>query len=193
MNATRLCFATAGLMVAGLAFASPRVLVVSEASLAEKWTPDPTAQKVVAGYPSNAVDKNHDVCVTIGYEIGEDGKTSGFNELNSWTSGSADGVATPMEVTPYSQISAAVVSRYKFVPVGKPKTVFTSSTFAFNGSKQLGDDAIRAHCNIANLNDFIAQLNSKSNKGDLNTENLRRHRDAIDQSLHPTASPTGGQ
>jgi hypothetical protein len=181
-------------LVAGLAFASPRVIVVSEGSLAERWTPDPAAQKVVAGYPSNAVDKSHDVCVTIGYEIGEDGKTSGFNELKSWTSGTPDGVATPVEVTPYSQIAAAVVSRYKFVPVGKPKTVFTSATFAFNGSKQAGDDAIRAHCTIANLNDFLAQLKAQGgDKGDLNKENLRRHRDAIDQSLHPTASPTGGQ
>jgi hypothetical protein len=192
MNATRLCFATAGLMLAGLAFAAPRVLIVSESALAEKWTPDPTAQKVVAGYPGNAIDKSHDVCVSIGYEIGEDGKTSAFNELNSWTSGSVDGAATPMEVTPYSQLAAAVVSRYKYVPVGKPKTVFTSATFAFSGSKALGEDAIRAHCAIANLNDFVAQLKSKAkDKGDLETENLRRHRNAIDESLRPQASPQG--
>jgi len=184
MNATRLCFFTAGLLVAGLAAANPRVTIVSADELATQWTPDPAVQKVVAGYPSNAIDKSHDVCVTIGYEIGEDGKTSGFNELNSWTSGTEDGAATPAEVTPYSQISAAVVSRYHYVPVGKAKKVFTSATFAFDGSKKVGEAAIRSHCEISNLKDYVAQLKSKKNdKGDLETENLRRHRNATDSDI----------
>jgi hypothetical protein len=192
MNATRPCFAASGLLVAGIAFASSRVTIVDEASLAGKWTPDPAAQKVVAGYPSTAIDKSHDVCVSIGYEIGEDGKTSGFSELNSWTSGSADGAATSQEITPYSQIAAAVVSRYKYVPVGKPHVVFTSATFAFDGSKTVGEAGIRAHCNIANLQDFVAQVQSKSqDKGNLNTEALRRKRNAENEALRPQASPQG--
>jgi hypothetical protein len=192
MNTTRLCLAAGGLLVAGLACASGRVTIVSAAALPEKWTPAPDAPKVVAGYPSNAVDKSHDVCVSIGYEIGADGSTSGFNELNSWTSGAPDGAATPMEITPYSQIAAAVVSRYKYVPVGKPHVVFTSATFAFDGSKTQGEAAIRAHCDIANLNDFVAQLKSKSqDKGNLDTEALRRRRNAVDESLRPSNSPTG--
>jgi hypothetical protein len=192
MNASRLCLAAGGLLLTGLAFASGRVTIVDAASLAGKWTPDPTAQKVVAGYPSNAVDKSHDVCVSIGYEIGADGKTSGFSELNSWTSGSADGVATPEEIGPYSQIAAAVVSRYKYVPVGKPHVVFTSSTFAFDGSKTVGEAGIRAHCDIANLNDLVQQIKSKSqDKGNLDLEALRRKRNAESESLRPQASPQG--
>jgi len=184
MNATRFFLFSAGLMVAGLAVANPRVAIVSASTLGEQWTPDPAVQKVVAGYPSNAVDKSHDVCVTIGYEIGEDGKTSGFGELNSWTSGTEDGAATPMEITPYSQIAAAVVSRYHYVPVGKPKKVFTSATFAFDGSKKVGEAGIRSHCEIANLKDFVAQLKSKKNdKGDLETENLRRRRNSTDDAI----------
>lgn len=192
MNASRFCFAAGGLLLAGLACASGRVAIVDAASLADKWTPDPTAPKVVAGYPSNALDKSHDVCVSIGYEIGQDGKTSGFSELNSWTSGSADGAATPEEITPYSQIAAAVVSRYKYVPVGKPHVVFTSSTFVFDGSKTVGEAAIRAHCDIANLSDLVAQIKAKSqDKGNLNTEALRRKRNAENDALRPQASPQG--
>jgi hypothetical protein len=192
MNASRLCFAAGGLLLAGIACASGRVAIVDAASLAGKWTPDPTVPKVVAGYPSNAIDKSHDVCISIGYEIGEDGKTSGFSELNSWTSGSADGAATPEEITPYSQIAAAVVSRYRYVPVGKPHVVFTSSTFVFDGSKTLGEAGIRAHCDIANLEDLVAQIKSRSQeKSNLNIEALRRKRNAENEALRPQASPQG--
>ena len=53
--------------------------------------------------------------------------------------------------------------------------MFTSATFAFDGSNPLGEDAIRAHCQIADLEDFVAQLQSQSKKkGDLDSEYLRR-------------------
>ena len=192
MNTTRLCFAIGGLLATGIAFASGRVTIVDAGSLAQNWTPAPNVQRFSAGYPSTAIDKSHDVCVTIGYEIGTDGSTSGLSELNSWTSGSADGVATPEEITPYSQIAAAVVSRYKYVPVGKAHKVFTSATFAFDGSKAQGEAAIAAHCQIADLTDFVAQVQAKAqDKGNLDTEALRRRRNAENESQRPTASPTG--
>jgi len=175
MNASRPGFAIAGVLFAGLALAGARVAIVNESSLADKWAPDPTQTHYVAGYPSNAADKSADVCVTIGYEVGDNGSTSDFTELKSWTSAHPDGLLAAEEAAPYTQIAAAVVSRTRYVPVGKAHAVYTSSTFAFDGSNPLGEDAIRAHCQIADLEDFVAQLKSQSKKkGDLDSEDLRR-------------------
>ena len=44
------------------------------------------------------------------------------------------------------------------MPVGKPHAVFTSATFAFDGSQPLGEDAIRAHCQIEDLHAFAQRI-----------------------------------
>jgi len=178
MNATRLGFALAGALFAGLALAGSRVAIVNEEALAQMWAPDPTQTHFVAGYPSNAADQSADVCVTIGYQVGDKGITSDFTELRSWTSAHPDGVLAAEEVAPYTQIAAAVLSRTRYVPVGKAHAVFTSSTFAFDGSNPLGEEAIRAHCQIADLQDFVGQLQSQSKKkSDLDSEALHRRLD----------------
>jgi hypothetical protein len=175
MNATRPGLVIAVALFAGLAFAGSRIAIVNESALTQMWAPDPTQRHYVAGYPSNAADPSADVCVTIGYEVGDKGTTSDFTELKSWTSAHPDGVLAAGEVAPYTQIAAAVVSRTRYVPVGKAHAVFTSSTFVFDGSNPLADEAIRAHCQIADLQDFVEQLQSQSKKkGDLDSDALRR-------------------
>jgi hypothetical protein len=178
MNAVRPGLAIASALLAGLALAGPRVAIVNEASLDQTWAPAPGQPHYVAGYPSNAADASADVCVTIGFEVGTDGGTSDFTELNSWTSAHPGGALDAKEVAPYTQIAAAVVARRKFVPVGKAHAVFTSATFAFDGSSPLGEDAIRAHCQIADLEDFVTQLKAQSKKkGDLDSEALHQRLD----------------
>ena len=178
MNVTRPGFALGGALFASLALAGSRVAIVNEAALAQMWAPDPTQTHFVAGYPSNAADPSADVCVTIGYQVGDKGITSDFTELRSWTSAHPDGVLAAEEVAPYTQIAAAVVSRTRYVPVGKAHAVFTSSTFAFDGSNPLGEEAIRAHCQIDDLQDFVEQLQEQSKKkGTLDSEALHRRLD----------------
>jgi hypothetical protein len=178
MNATRPGFAIAGALFAGLALAGARVAIVDESALAQIWAPDPTQTHFVAGYPSTAADQGADVCVTIGFEVGDKGLTSDFTELKSWTSAHPDGVLAAEEVAPYTQIAAAVVSRTRYVPVGKAHAVFTSSTFVFDGNNPLGMEAIRAHCQIEDLQDFVEQLQAQSRKkGDLDSEALHRRLD----------------
>jgi hypothetical protein len=178
MNARSLAFVIVGALAAGLASAAARVAVVDEASLAQRWTPAPGLPHFVPGYPSNARDASADVCVAIGYEVGVDGTTSDFSELKSWTSAHPDGVLPAGEAEPYAQIAAAVVARRKFVPVGKAHAVFTTATFAFDGKHASGEEAIRAHCAIADLQAFVAQLKTRSREtGDLDSEALRRRLD----------------
>jgi len=174
MNARRSCLFLACALAAGVAFAG-RLPVVNEAVLPTMWSPAPGVPHYVPGYPDKVADKSADVCITIGYSVGADGGTSGFSELNSWTSAHPDGLFVGEESDPYTQIAAAVVSRRKFVPVGKAHAVFTSATFAFDGSNPLDEQAILAHCRIADLEDFVVQLQAQSRKrGDLDTEALRR-------------------
>jgi hypothetical protein len=154
--------ACGALMAAGVAFAG-RSAIVNEQEAAQSWKPDPTQKKFVPGYPSTAANPRSDVCVTIGYLIQKDGSTTNFTELKSWSSDSPDRAPKPSESAPYVQIAAAVVSRTKYVRV-EPKVhpVYTSSTFAFDGSKSLGEQAIRAHCLIEDLPKYVAELKEKA-------------------------------
>ena len=191
MNVIRPLAGVAGILVAGLALAGGRVAIVSEGGFADRWAPAPDQPRVVAGYPSTAADKTRDVCVNIGYMIGPDGSTSQFTEMKSWTSGQPqDAMPDEKQMEPYVQIAAAVVSRWKYVPVGKPKPVFTSATFAFDGSKSLSEEGIRSRCFIGDLQDYVAQMQSKDQeRGNLDKMREQRRRDMQEQAMRPTGAP----
>ena len=174
MNALRYCAAATAVFVTGLAVAD-RIDIVSEAQAARFWQPDPNATQYVAGYPDTARDKSRDVCVSIGFLIKNDGTTSNYTQMSAWGN-SADGSIRQADAQPYVQVAAAVVSRWKFVPVVKPHSIYTSATFAFDGSKSLGEEAIRGQCRIEDLPTFVAQAKARSDsRGDLN----RRRAEAV--------------
>ena len=194
MNVLRPSAMVLGALAAGLAFAGGRTTtVISEQSIPEHWSYAPDLPHFVPGYPSTAADKSRDVCVTIGYQVDIQGRTSNFTELNSWSSATPDATPGADEIEPYVQIAAAVVSRWRFVPVGKAHAVYTSASFAFDGSKAVGQPEILAHCRIGDLQDFVAQLQSQSQKtGNLDLARLRARRDAEEQARRPTNAPQGG-
>jgi hypothetical protein len=66
------------------------------------------------------------------------------------------GKAAEAALEPYVQSAAATVSLWKFAPVGKARQIYTSSSFAFAGSKALGEEEIRARCRIEDLPAFVA-------------------------------------
>jgi len=174
MVALRCCVAAIAVFASGTVGAD-RIDIVSEAQAAQAWKPDPSQQQFVAGYPDAATDKSRDVCVSIGYLIKNDGTTSNYTQMSAWDN-SADGSIRQADAQPYVQVAAAVVSRWKFVPVIKPHSIYTSATFAFDGSKALGEEAIRGHCRIDDLPTFVAQAKNRSDdRGDLN----RRRADAV--------------
>jgi hypothetical protein len=174
MNALRYCAAATAVLATGIAVAD-RIDIVSEAQAARFWQPDPNATRYVAGYPDTARNKSRDVCVSIGYLIKADGTTSNYTQMSAWGNGN-DGSIRQSDAQPYVQVAAAVVSRWKFVPVVKPHSIYTSATFAFDGSKALGEDAIRGQCRIDDLPTFVAQAKMRADdRGDLN----RRRADAV--------------
>lgn len=162
--------------VAGVVAAADRIEIVSESELGRYWQPAPGQPRIVAGYPDAAVDRSQDVCVSIGYLIGTDGRTSRFTELSSWTSAADEARLSDKKIAPFVQISAAVVSRRQYVRTGDstPQPVFTSATFAFDGSKTQGNEAIRQHCAIPNLQAVIDEARRRDPGSSMRRSNFER-------------------
>jgi hypothetical protein len=180
--------AAAALGAALGAGAANRVAIVSEQHLGEAWQPGAEASRYVAGYPADATDKSLDVCVTIGYVIGEDGSTSDFAALKTWSSASPEGTPDAKAVDAYVRTAAAVVSLWRYVPAGaKPKPVFTSSTFVFEARPSSASPAagLRERCRIGDLAAFVAQVRNeawlKLNRRD--SDRMRKPHDMYDR--HP--------
>jgi hypothetical protein len=151
-------------VLAGPAVAE-RITIVSEADAARIWAPATGVARVVAGYPDAAGDKSQDVCVNIGFLINKDGSTSDFTELKAWSSRSPDADARPEGVQPFVQSAAAAVSLWRFEPVkGKPRSIYTSASFGFAGSRSLPTEQVRAHCAIDDLPGFVARASDKSDR-----------------------------
>jgi len=189
MIALRYCAAAMAVLATGLSLAD-RIDIVSEAQANKLWLPDPNARQFVAGYPESAPDKARDVCVSIGYLIGADGRTSNFTEMKSWTNATQDGALKQEEAAPYVQVAALVVSQWKFVPVGKPHSIYTSSSFAFDGSRKLGEEGIRGQCRIDDLPAFVHRAKQRAeSRGDL----ARAHREAYDRDRSMVEPMGNGQ
>ena len=173
--------ATGALLAASAAVAG-RITIVSENEAPKTWAPAPGTPRVVAGYPKAVADPSQDVCITIGYLIDAEGKTSNFVEMKSWTSGAGERKPEQSAIEPYVQLAAATVSLWKFAPVGKARQIYTSSSFAFAGSKALGEEEIRTRCRIDDLPAFVAaaQRNSRD-----------RSRIATEQQAAQARKPTG--
>ena len=133
------------------------ITIVSEQDLAQSWLHAPGVTLVTAGYPKTADGQSRDVCVNLGFLIGPDGSTSNFTQMKAWTS-DRSAAKSGADLQPYVQTAAAAVSAWKFVPAkGKPRSVYTSATFAFAGSKALSPEQIQQNCRIEHLKAFVMQ------------------------------------
>ena len=127
-----------------------QITIVSEDQAPKAWVPAPDQPRVIAGYPATAADQGRDVCVNIGYLIRSDGSTANFTRMKTWSSDGDD------DLKPYVQAAAAAVSVSRFVPAAKRvHPIYTSTTFAFDGSKALSVEEISSRCRIADLLDHI--------------------------------------
>jgi hypothetical protein len=179
--------ASAGLCCALAVQSAGRVSIVSEPQLGQHWQPGPEAKRNVAGYPEAATDKSLDVCVAMGYLIGEDGATSDFVALNTWSSASPNEVPAPEAVRSYVQTAAAVVSMWRYLPAGKkPRPVYTATTFVFEGKKSSApdeQDALRDRCRIGDLQAFIAEKRNEawSKWNERGNDRVRKANDMYDR------------
>ncbi|OGT56012.1 MAG: hypothetical protein A3E01_01930 [Gammaproteobacteria bacterium RIFCSPHIGHO2_12_FULL_63_22] len=152
--------------------------IVSESEIARNWAPAPGAARVIAGYPANVKDRAHDVCVNIGFQINPDGSTSNFVEMKAWHSGASSTDPKAEQIRPFAQSAAAAVSLWRFAPATKsPKPVYTSTAFAFEGSKTLSQVQILATCRIDDLPGHVSAAKREAEaRGSLTRAQLDRVR-----------------
>ena len=160
--ATTVAFATAA--------SAGRVGIVSEHELAKNWTLTPETAVFVAGYPAAAADKSAEVCVNLGFMIQPDGSTSDYTLMKAWSSTTSDKAELARLADPFVQNAAAAVQRWKFVPTGKPRQMYTSTTVGFR-SGQANPEEVRARCRIDDLERFVAE--SSGRNGRRQAEDLR--------------------
>lgn len=163
MNIARFLSAGCAILATTAAVASSRVLLVSESDLPRYWMP----QTVSHADPVTTV-QTQDACVNIGYLIADDGRTSSFVALKTWSDAAPGQALKSGQMQQLVQIAASGVSQRRFASVGgKPRPVFTSATFAFGSSESEARDAVLSHCRIADLPAYVADAFGKGRKSSL--------------------------
>lgn len=181
MHSCKTLLASAIIVAAGGAAAADKATILSEGGASQYWRP--VAETIVMpAYPGIVADKSEDVCVGVGYMLNPDGSTSDFAVLNAWGSKTEGKKPTDPHFLPFAQNSLAAVQRWKFASTSgsgsKVKPIYTAATFAFSTTPGTDAAALRGHCTIADLPDFIAkaQADAYRRKGDLNKGVLDRNR-----------------
>lgn len=181
MKTSRLMALVAAVVAAIIAAplrSADQVPIVSEKEAGQGWSPAPGAPRVIAGYPTSVADRSQDVCVNIGFFINKDGTTSDFSEMKAWHGKHPDEKPKAEWVRPFAQSAAAAVSLWRFVPVSdKSQPIYTSATFAFNGSKSVAVEQILERCRIENLSAHVAQARREAElRGNLARVQMERAR-----------------
>ncbi len=161
---------------------------VSESDAANFWQPKSPMNE--PALPVSAPDASEDVCVSLGYQVKADGSTSDYALLRSWGSKHPRGIPDSAAYSIYSRTAVAATMQRSFTAVApaagastagaptdvQPKAIFTATTFAFPAQAGGDRSAVRAHCAIADLPDFIrrAQEDSYRRRGDLNKGRVDR-------------------
>lgn len=176
------CLLAASLLaVFGSASAADKASILSEGAASQFWRPIPETMAMPA-YPAIVADKSEDVCIGVGYMLNPDGSTSDFALLSAWGSKTAVAKPTDPHFLAFSQNSMASVQRWKFASIGgvnaKVKPIYTAATFAFSTAQGADVAAVRGHCTIADLPDFIAKAQAEAydRRGNLNKGILDRNR-----------------
>ena len=174
--------ALAMLLAAGSAAAADKATILSEGGAGQYWRP--VAETIaMPAYPGIIADKSEDVCIGVGYMLNSDGSTSDFAMLNAWGSKTDKKTkATNPHFVAFAQNSLAAVQRWKFSSTSgrgaKVKPIYTAATFAFTTTPGADVAALRGHCTIADLSDFIAKAQAEAygRRGNLNKNTMDRNR-----------------
>lgn len=151
-----LCAGCVGFFANGSVSAGDRVSIVDEGGIREQWMADGTL--AAPGMPERFARRGDNACVAMGYAINEDGSTSDFSLLKSWSSSGNDEPSSSDYWQDLLGASAAAVSQWKFKPrpeVGNAVTTYTVVTMTFMGADTMEAAELRKHCGISNLQAFI--------------------------------------
>jgi len=151
-----LCTGSFGLFAHGSVFAGDRISIVDEGGIRDQWMVDGVL--AAPGMPERFARSGDNACVAMGYAINEDGSTSDFSLLKSWSTSGNDEPASSDYWQDLLGASAAAVSQWKFKPrpeAGKVGTTYTVVTMTFKGSDDMDAVELRGRCGISNLKAFI--------------------------------------
>ncbi|MGH8074600.1 MAG: hypothetical protein ACREO4_11095 [Lysobacter sp.] len=133
----------------GFAHAEGDLRIASEGDIAEQWVQvtSPTA----LGYPAQFTERGDNVCLAMGYSIRNDGTTSDFSVLKSWSSstGAEEPVAGFWDS--FAQAGASALSHWQFQPkpgVEAPDTTYTVATLGFQGKDPMDAEMLRERCSV---------------------------------------------
>lgn len=138
-------------------FAADKIQVVNEGGIGEAWALPSGTRLAVPLYPAQYAEQKAEVCVAVGFLLNEDGTTSDFSLLKSWSAlepkrGSDEYWAA------FAGAAAEALAQWRFVPkpgIETPKPIYTAATFLFspNDPQQL-----RKRCVIPQLAERIFEL-----------------------------------
>jgi hypothetical protein len=156
VNTTRILLLAAIAALALPVVAADRIPIADEGAIGDRWSAVPGTMFAPA-YPEAYVAGREQVCVVIGYLLNEDGHTSDFSLLKSWSSGSNSRSRTEFWEA-FAGDSSRALSLWKFKPapgVTSPRPVYTAATFVFGP----GNPAeTKTHCAIPGLAERLAEL-----------------------------------
>ncbi len=153
----RLLFCSLALTFCTGALAADKIPVVNEGGISNNWTLAPGATLPAPAYPEIYRSSGAEVCVAIGYLLNEDGTTSDFSLLRSWSSDEPS-QAKEEYWSLFANDASNALARWKFAPkpeVTSPKPVYTVATFLF-GAKDVA--SLRSKCAISDLALHIVQI-----------------------------------
>lgn len=154
----------ASLLFSASALAADRVKIVNEGGIRDAWMLADGATLPAPGYPAEFAPRGDNVCIAMGYSIKPDGTTSDFSLLKAWSGTSAEKEPVDGFWNAFSQASANALSQWKFKPrpeVTDPQATFTVATMTFMGKEAMDAAALRGHCKIEDLPDFVQNQKSK--------------------------------
>jgi hypothetical protein len=164
------------MLLASAAAADKKPAISNEGSIGAKWMLADGAKIVPASYPPSLANRKENVCMALGYLIGEDGKTSSFAVLKQWNSTGEAREPVAGYWKALAEAGAAAVSQWRFKPKPGVKVVvptYTVTTISFRLDPAAADPSIK--CRIPDLADHIAGMRAKPfEQGGINRQ-LQEH------------------
>jgi hypothetical protein len=149
-------------LLSGLAQAQG-IRVVNEGGIRDEWTLPAGTKLAVPAYPTDYANQPSEACVAIGYLIHEDGSTSDYALVKSWTAAEMKNTDEQAYWGVFAQAAAQALQQWRFQPrpeIKAARPVYTVATFVFGSSNPL---ELRKRCAITDLVRHLMAL--RQNRG----------------------------
>jgi hypothetical protein len=158
--------------------------IANEGGIRNRWTL--AGELALPVYPDGFANAQRDVCLSIGYQINEDGTTSNFRVLQQWNS-QTDGIE-PVDGFWSAFVGAGVdaISQWKFAPrpeVGPARPVFTVATLTWKTRADTWPNQLRRRCQIDNLAAWLHRFDPRYDMNDHLFDRAQRANESLAQFI----------